>query len=1335
MPHLVTAPDEGDLPSMSTEGAEEGGRIRPPPHEHETSKAGQDGDTGDEGGGDEHERDEDVPHLVAPPDEGGGDEHEREEAHDDAGLADEGSWTVLIVFSGDDERDDGLPARCRALGAVVTCIDTKVGGTSHDVRRPEVARALEARVAANEFDVVFFGTPCESFSVAHRPQLRSRRQPRGLQPTPGGWERFLAKHNELAEWTAKLAQMAYDAGAEFMIENPADRGDEASAAFWARMRDHAPLWVQPVMTALMAATGAKLITFPQCCLGASVQKYTSVLCTEEAAEKLADLHGVSCAHAWHAEKAHGRDAHGRGRAEMAAAYPRQMSQRLALAAEAVAAGAIAARRVAAGEQPRPPSALERATSAGGVDGTASGRRTPKPKGGRVVDGAQLAPIIHAKCEAARLQPPKFASLRNRVAAEPAEVACEPLPGDLYDPMEPTKPLKARKPKGGQLPPPVEWAPEGRGRGPTLDEQTSQPTGRIRIQQLYGEGVYDGVILPWLRGDATEAARALEEGQEPGKVPTIRIPASMQPAWARRHVWDCADAEDCRPVQRSTRATVFPGKRQMDRAAFRTAAAEIGHGDRDIVNQAGEGGVEVRSACEHETILAFHHQGFVASYAAAKQVLEAHTKEEWVTRPSLHLPMVPCILVPRNVIMQDRVRVGEDGKLEAYEKPRVTANSSNGGIASVNGGTDPRERYVRLPTVQDQGRAVAIVQAAAGPSPPMREVEAAALERAAAEGAALEEEASSPAGETADRDEGVGVGQAMIDLESAYSFCVVQRADWWTQCFVHWEWRVDAEGARYLHVGVSIDMRMGFGGAFAPNRFERVTRIVAAHIVRRWDEFDLTHPLPPRAERWAALRRRMQRAGLLPTAAAQAAPRHCQVYLDDFGAVALLDFVGEQAELAHIVVPEEATRLSGGVPAAAGTRLYVYVQLALVDIFGFGFAASPGKTCVGDPVGSLGFTVSGAMGRIVCPERKRDIMLADMRGQGERAELELRVSRKAVGTLVGRLVNLSQIYPELRAYLHGGYILVAAPVEAGRGDNLRLRRGRGAQVGFLRLLEEAQLLIEANEGVPLAPSLAFVERGAAGVFTSTTDASGIDGVGGYVFIAGRPGEMWLISERWPERILQALRVAASQGSERARWRAEGAEMLAMPAAELLGAWMTPAAAAAAAECTPTAVYAIGDCEPAVHALNSATGGNSQMRTAVAGARQLCSQWLGVHVLRTLNLDADRCSHPAQAAALAQEAAAAGLIVHEARIEKMPGGWQAAYDAAAAGAGGGTALGLGEPGKAPQHSRQAKRGRGDVQGRADEGRDASTAEQGTAVDEQSRAVDEQGRAPGKRPRSAQ
>ena len=32
-----------------------------------------------------------------------------------------------------------------------------------------------------------------------------------------------------------------------------------------------------------------------------------------------------------------------------------------------------------------------------------------------------------------------------------------------------------------------------------------------------------------------------------------------PEWARGFVWDTEDASDCKPVQRSTRDTVFPGE--------------------------------------------------------------------------------------------------------------------------------------------------------------------------------------------------------------------------------------------------------------------------------------------------------------------------------------------------------------------------------------------------------------------------------------------------------------------------------------------------------------------------------------------------------------------------------------------------------------------------------------------------------------------------------------------------------------------------------------------------------------------------------------------------------
>eukprot|EP00965_Chrysotila_dentata_P105566 3486478-Pleurochrysis_carterae.AAC.1 len=72
----------------------------------------------------------------------------------------------------------------------------------------------------------------------------------------------------------------------------------------------------------------------------------------------------------------------------------------------------------------------------------------------------------------------------------------------------------------------------------------------------------------------------------------------------------------RPVERSTRHTDFEGARQIDRGALRAAAAAMQWADTDIVEQAGEGGVEVRSCCELLTVLAFHHHGLVSQAAAA-----------------------------------------------------------------------------------------------------------------------------------------------------------------------------------------------------------------------------------------------------------------------------------------------------------------------------------------------------------------------------------------------------------------------------------------------------------------------------------------------------------------------------------------------------------------------------------------------------------------------------------------------------------------------------------------------------------------------------------------------
>eukprot|EP00965_Chrysotila_dentata_P158826 5246615-Pleurochrysis_carterae.AAC.1 len=122
-------------------------------------------------------------------------------------------------------------------------------------------------------------------------------------------------------------------------------------------------------------------------------------------------------------------------------------------------------------------------------------------------------------------------------------------------------------------------------------------------------------------------------------------------WARGVVWDCADPARCVPVQRSSRETAFAGRRQINRAAFRAAAEQLAWEDDDIVALVGEGGVEVRSECELLTVLTFHHPGLVEQAAAAAKAVEADMQEEWTSAPTRHLPLVPCRLQPRDVIMQ------------------------------------------------------------------------------------------------------------------------------------------------------------------------------------------------------------------------------------------------------------------------------------------------------------------------------------------------------------------------------------------------------------------------------------------------------------------------------------------------------------------------------------------------------------------------------------------------------------------------------------------------------------------------------------------------------------
>eukprot|EP00965_Chrysotila_dentata_P145174 4794597-Pleurochrysis_carterae.AAC.1 len=69
--------------------------------------------------------------------------------------------------------------------------------------------------------------------------------------------------------------------------------------------------------------------------------------------------------------------------------------------------------------------------------------------------------------------------------------------------------------------------------------------------------------------------------------------------------------------------------------------------------------------------------------------------------------------------------------------------------------------------------------------------------------------------------------------------------------------------------------MSFGGAFAPNRFERLSTLVAAWVRRKHAAFDAAHPPPQAVLRWMQRRTEMQREGALPPGPQHTAPRYIQ----------------------------------------------------------------------------------------------------------------------------------------------------------------------------------------------------------------------------------------------------------------------------------------------------------------------------------------------------------------------------------------------------------------------------------------------------------------------------
>ena len=90
---------------------------------------------------------------------------------------------------------------------------------------------------------------------------------------PKGHTRELLQANAIVARMTTLLTAGIAIGTQFLVENPADRGDTAHPRR-SLDPDHSPLWMMPEMLALIKQ-GEKEATFPMCAFGAPWQNYTT----------------------------------------------------------------------------------------------------------------------------------------------------------------------------------------------------------------------------------------------------------------------------------------------------------------------------------------------------------------------------------------------------------------------------------------------------------------------------------------------------------------------------------------------------------------------------------------------------------------------------------------------------------------------------------------------------------------------------------------------------------------------------------------------------------------------------------------------------------------------------------------------------------------------------------------------------------------------------------------------------------------------------------------------------------------------------------------------------
>ena len=131
---------------------------------------------------------------------------------------------------------------------------------------------LRERIVRGDYALIIAAPPCSTFSISRffksasspdggPPPVRSRIEIMGCRFLPSKHRAELDRANDVVARMCALLMLARRAGTEFIIENPADRGDITKPALFINAA-HGPLWLMAAVCALSryASTNTKPLT-------------------------------------------------------------------------------------------------------------------------------------------------------------------------------------------------------------------------------------------------------------------------------------------------------------------------------------------------------------------------------------------------------------------------------------------------------------------------------------------------------------------------------------------------------------------------------------------------------------------------------------------------------------------------------------------------------------------------------------------------------------------------------------------------------------------------------------------------------------------------------------------------------------------------------------------------------------------------------------------------------------------------------------------------------------------------------------------------------------------